>query len=104
MSQGRKKHSPAFKAKVALEAVKGQETVAHQRKTELPTEIAVPRITASLTTSRRLYHLPCTQAHRGGLELDNLLSLAERQGGLSVPFASGILLRQQATWQTHTQT
>ena len=29
MSQGRRKHSPAFKAKVALEALKGQETVAH---------------------------------------------------------------------------
>ena len=28
MSQGRRKHSPAFKAKVTLEAVKGQETVA----------------------------------------------------------------------------
>ena len=28
MSQGRRKHSPASKAKVALEAVKGQETVA----------------------------------------------------------------------------
>ena len=28
MSQGRRKHSPAFKAKVALEAVKGEETVA----------------------------------------------------------------------------
>ena len=28
MSQGRRKHSPAFKAKVALEAVKGHETVA----------------------------------------------------------------------------
>ncbi len=28
MSQGRRKHSPAFKAKVALETVKGQETVA----------------------------------------------------------------------------
>ncbi len=28
MSQGRRKHSPAFKAKVALEALKGQETVA----------------------------------------------------------------------------
>ena len=28
MSKGRRKHSPAFKAKVALEAVKGQETVA----------------------------------------------------------------------------
>ena len=28
MSQGRRKHNPAFKAKVALEAVKGQETVA----------------------------------------------------------------------------
>ena len=28
MSQGRRKHSPAFKAKVALEAMKGQETVA----------------------------------------------------------------------------
>ena len=28
MSQGRKKHSPAFKAKVALEVLKGQETVA----------------------------------------------------------------------------
>ena len=28
MSQGRRKHSPAFKAKVALEAVKGGETVA----------------------------------------------------------------------------
>ena len=28
MSQGRRKHSPAFKAKVALEAVKGKETVA----------------------------------------------------------------------------
>ena len=28
MSQGRKKHSSVFKAKVALEAVKGQETVA----------------------------------------------------------------------------
>ena len=27
MSQGRRKHSPAFKAKVALEALKGQETV-----------------------------------------------------------------------------
>ena len=27
MSQGRGKHSPAFKAKVALEAVKGEETV-----------------------------------------------------------------------------
>ena len=25
MSQGRRKHSPAFKAKVALESVKGQE-------------------------------------------------------------------------------
>ena len=28
MSMGRRKHSPAFKAKVALEAVKGEETVA----------------------------------------------------------------------------
>ena len=28
MSQGRRKHNPAFKAKVALEALKGQETVA----------------------------------------------------------------------------
>ena len=28
MLQGRRKHSPAFKAKVALEALKGQETVA----------------------------------------------------------------------------
>ena len=28
MSQGRRKHSPAFKAKVALEALKGQEMVA----------------------------------------------------------------------------
>ena len=28
MSQGRRKHSPAFKAEVALEAVKGQGTVA----------------------------------------------------------------------------
>ena len=28
MSQGRRKHSPAFKAKEALEARKGQETVA----------------------------------------------------------------------------
>ena len=28
MSQGRRKHSTAFKAKVALEAVKGEETVA----------------------------------------------------------------------------
>ena len=28
MSKGRSKHSPAFKAKVALEAVKGEETVA----------------------------------------------------------------------------
>ena len=28
MSQGRRKPSPAFKAKVALEALKGQETVA----------------------------------------------------------------------------
>ena len=28
MSQGRRKHSPPFKAKVALGAVKGQETVA----------------------------------------------------------------------------
>ena len=28
MSQGRRKHSPAFKAKIALEALKGQQTVA----------------------------------------------------------------------------
>ena len=28
MSKGLRKHSPAFKAKVALEAVKGQDTVA----------------------------------------------------------------------------
>ena len=28
MSRGRRKHSPAFQAKVALEALKGQETVA----------------------------------------------------------------------------
>ena len=28
MSKGNRKHSPAFKAKVALEAVKGEETVA----------------------------------------------------------------------------
>ncbi len=28
MGQGRRKHSPAFRAKVALEAVKGEETVA----------------------------------------------------------------------------
>ena len=28
MTQGRRKHSPAFKAKVALEALKGHETVA----------------------------------------------------------------------------
>ena len=28
MSKGRRKHSPAFNAKVALEAVKGEETVA----------------------------------------------------------------------------
>ena len=28
MTKGRRKHSPAFKAKVALEAVKGEETVA----------------------------------------------------------------------------
>ena len=30
MSKERRKHSPAFKAKVALEAVKGEETVAQQ--------------------------------------------------------------------------
>ncbi len=30
MSQGRRKHSPVLKAKVALEAVKGQEMVARQ--------------------------------------------------------------------------
>ena len=29
MSQGRRKHSAAFKARVALEAVKGEETAAH---------------------------------------------------------------------------
>ena len=29
MSKGRRKHSPAFKAKVALEAVKADKTVAH---------------------------------------------------------------------------
>ena len=28
MSQGRRKHNPSFKAKVALEATKGEETVA----------------------------------------------------------------------------
>ena len=28
MSKGRRKHSPAFKAKAALEAVKGEETIA----------------------------------------------------------------------------
>ena len=28
MSKGRRKHSPSFKAKVALQAVKGEETVA----------------------------------------------------------------------------
>ena len=28
MGQGRRKHSPAFKARVALDAVKGEETVA----------------------------------------------------------------------------
>ena len=28
MSQGRRKHNPAFKARVALEAIKGEETVA----------------------------------------------------------------------------
>ena len=28
MSKGRRKHSPAFKAKVALDAVKDEETVA----------------------------------------------------------------------------
>ena len=28
MAQGRRKHSPAFKARVALDAVKGDETVA----------------------------------------------------------------------------
>ena len=28
MSKGRRRHSPAFKSKVALEAVKGEETVA----------------------------------------------------------------------------
>ena len=31
MSKVRRKHSPAFKAKVALEAVKGEETVAQIR-------------------------------------------------------------------------
>ena len=31
MAQGRRKHSPAFKARVALDAVKGLETVAHHR-------------------------------------------------------------------------
>ena len=30
MSEGRRKHSPAFKAKVPLEAMKGMETVARQ--------------------------------------------------------------------------
>ena len=34
MSQGRRKHSPAFKAKVALEAPKGQETVAQEVQQE----------------------------------------------------------------------
>ncbi len=29
MAQGRRKHSPAFKARVALDAVKREETVAH---------------------------------------------------------------------------
>ncbi len=29
MSKGRREHSPDFKAKAALEAVRGQETVAH---------------------------------------------------------------------------
>ena len=30
MAQGRRKHSPAFKARVALDAVKGEETVAQR--------------------------------------------------------------------------
>ena len=30
MSKQRRKHNPAFKAKVALEALKGEETVAQQ--------------------------------------------------------------------------
>ena len=34
MSKGRRKHSPAFKAKVALEAMKGEETVARWADTK----------------------------------------------------------------------
>ena len=39
MSKGRRKHSPAFKAKVAIEAVKGQDTVAHARYEVHPGQI-----------------------------------------------------------------
>ena len=45
MSQGRRKHSPAFKAKVALELLKGQETVAHCMNLELPVAVVPPKIT-----------------------------------------------------------
>ena len=47
MPKGRRKHSPAFKAKVALEAVKGNETVA-----QLAARYEVPRVRSILV--RRL--------------------------------------------------
>ena len=43
MSQGRRKHSPAFKAKVALESLKGQETVA---------QLAVAKLSRSILAER----------------------------------------------------
>ena len=63
MSQGRRKHSPAFKAKVALEAVKGGETVAqlagryqvHPSQIRLgrrPSPMAPPASSATVRTRR----------------------------------------------------
>ena len=53
MSQGRRKHSPGFKAKVALEVLKGQETVAQLVADLYELIISRHRVSSLVITSNR---------------------------------------------------
>ena len=62
MSQGRRKHGAAFKARVALEAVKGEETIA-QRTPESSFSISISQFPVELVLDRTLSGRDAAHSH-----------------------------------------
>src|SRR3990172_4995119 len=81
MKQSRRKHSPSFKARVALEALKGEETTAElvdppRPKRQSMTTIAAEDVSKCLKASRETpYHAVYCTALFTGMRLGELLGL-----------------------------